>query len=350
MFHWKLHSLVYTTLIIVAFVTTAEATFPGKNGRIVFTEGVDIWTMNPDGSGARNLTSFGSSGKAACCASWSADGRQLVFGAIDSATDPAQIWMMDADGSHRHKVFNDPEFVDNDPVFSPDGSTIAFDRCPLNSSGCELFSVLSDGTKLKALIPFGPNIDIFDLTPEYSPDGGTIAFSGFNRAGLIAAIYMMNADGSHVRPITPPSLEAFLPDWSPDGQRLAFTTRSNYPPNTLNQQIWIMNKDGSGLRQFTFPGASHDFWPSWSPEGDAMAFERDNADFSQFGIFVKNIAGNVSAEQLVHREWVAATAQSGLLHIGVRGNSHSRGRALLRGAARLIEENSAIPRWGPAPQ
>jgi len=336
---------MFLLMLLVFASTFAHATYPGKNGRIVFTQGPDIWTMNPDGSDVRPLTSFGSSGKAACCASWSADGKTLVFAAADSSTDPAQIWMMNADGSNRHQVLNDPEFVDNDPSLSPDGTTIAFDRCPLNSSGCELFQVRVDGAGLKALIPFGPNTDIFDVTPEYSPDGNTIAFSGFNRAGLIAAAFLMDADGSHIRPITPPGLEAFLPDWAPDGNTIAFTTRANYPPNTFTPQVWIMNKDGSGLRQFTFPGSSNDFWPAWSPQGDAIAFERDNADFSQFVIFVKNLAASGSLEQPLRQGTSAALMKRTPPHLVMPGRAPLRGNA-----AKLINQNGAIPRWGSAPE
>jgi Tol biopolymer transport system component len=345
MFCTKAKTASIVTLLVLALVIATYATYPGKNGRIVFVEGPDIWTMNPDGTDARQLTAFGSSGKAACCASWSADGKQLVFGATDSSTDPAQIWMMNSDGSNRHKILNDPKFVDNDPSLSPDGTTIAFDRCPLSSSGCELFQVRVDGIGLKALIPFGPNTDIFDLTPEYSPDGSTIAFSGFNRAGLIAAIFVMGADGSHIRPVTPPGLEAFLPDWSSDGNMIAFTTRANYPPNTLTQQVWIMNKDGSGLRQFTFPGSSHDFWPTWSPQGDAIAFERDSADSSQFGIFVKNLAASASLEQLLRQRTSAAHVKRTPPRLAMPGRGSLQGSA-----AKLINENGAIPRWGPAPE
>lgn len=344
MFHKKL-SILLTTTLVFALANFAYATYPGKNGRIVFTEGVDIWTMNPDGSGVRNLTSFGSSGKAACCASWSADGKQLVFAEADSPTSPGQIWMMNADGSNRHKVLNDPKFVDNDPSLSPDGTTIAFDHCPLNSSGCEIFQMQSDGSGLRPLIRFGPNTDIFDLAPVYSPDGRTIAFTSFNRAGLITAIFLMNADGSHIRPITPPGLEAWLADWSPDSNAIAFSTRVNYPPNTFTPQVWIMNRDGSGLRQFTFPGASHDFWPAFAPEGDAIAFERDNADFSQFVIFVKDLAASASVEQPLRQGASAALLKRAPARVLMPGRT-----SLQKSAAKPINENGVIPRWGPAPE
>ena len=41
-----------------AFSVPASATFPGKNGRIAFIQGADIFTMNADGSDVRQLTSY----------------------------------------------------------------------------------------------------------------------------------------------------------------------------------------------------------------------------------------------------------------------------------------------------
>jgi hypothetical protein len=67
----RISSLALALLaVVITLAGSAKATFPGKNGRIVFDEGPDIWTMNPDGSDERQLTSFGSSGASACCAAY----------------------------------------------------------------------------------------------------------------------------------------------------------------------------------------------------------------------------------------------------------------------------------------
>jgi len=43
------------------------------------------------------------------------------------------------------------------------------------------------------------------------------------------------------------------------------------------------------------------FGPTWSPQGDAIAFERDNVDFLQSAIFVKELAGAASPEMFLRR-------------------------------------------------
>ena len=53
------------------------------------------------------------------------------------------------------------------------------------------------------------------IDQEYSPAGNTIAFSDFNRGGVQAAIYLMGPHGTNVRELSPPSLQARDPDWSP---------------------------------------------------------------------------------------------------------------------------------------
>jgi Tol biopolymer transport system component len=339
----RMNPLLSVAVVIATFmfaISPAQAAFPGKNGRIAFDGATDIFTMNPDGSDVRQLTSFGPNGFA-YAQSWSADGRQLVFAATASpSTAPAQLWIMNSDGSGQHQLLNDPSFFDTYPGFSPDGTSIVFERCPFNSNGCELYRIRADGTDLTALINFDLNTDRLDITAEYSPDGETIAFAGFFRDGVLSAIYLMNADGSDIRRITPPEIEAWLPDWSPDGRKIVFSTRSLYPPNTINQETWVVNTNGTELKQVTFPGALHDFFPSWSPDGTSIAFERDAADFSTSGIFVINADGSGLSQKLMVQTLQRRALDSMQPHAG-------------RGAKRratLIENGGFAPRWGPAPK
>lgn len=344
----KLRIIAITFLFALALSIPAHATFPGKNGRIAFVggnlgpNGGDIFTMNSDGSDVKQLTTFAANGGAACCGFWSPDGRQLVFAAQPAGAPAYQLWMMNGDGSNQRQLLNDPNGFDLYPSFSPDGRQIVFTRFNAVFQGA-IYRIAADGTGLTALADFSSDPDISDFDPVYSADGKTIAFDSILRSGLIWAVFLMNADGSHIRPLSPAWLEAAMPDWSPDGEKMIFSTRAAYPQNTLTREIWAMRTDADDAKpeQITFPGSSNDWGPVWSPQGDAIAFERDSADGSTFSIYVKTLAG--SGEQMVFQGTRSRTLDSSsAMRTGLAGKRNQ--------APRRIQTGAEAPRWGPIPQ
>jgi Tol biopolymer transport system component len=343
--------LVGTVVALLAVLATpAQATFPGKNGRIAFiqntgTNGSDAFTMNPDGSDVKQLTTFGAKGGQTCCASWSTDGKQLVFAADLSAITNFQLWAMNADGSNQHLLLKDPSFADSDPSFSPDGSQIVFTRCGFH---CAIYRVQADGTELSAITNFNSNTAVFDFSPAYSPDGKTIAFTSRNRNdGFLCAIYLVNADGSNLRLLTSPDLTAFNPDWSPDGTKIALSTNNNLS-TILDEELWLINADGSHPVPLTntnrhwngYHSGRHDYSGSWSPQGDKIVFECDAPDFSSFAVCVINPDG--SAQQLVQQRSQTRAMEPSLAS-GMRGERLMTSRGFKR-----IERGGYTPRWGPA--
>src|SRR6266852_8051948 len=114
--------------VLVAAAPPARATFPGASGRIALVSdrfgGTDnVFSMKPDGSDVRQLTSVtadqGGDGEPA----WSPDGRAIVFDEHSPDFSVWRLYLMNADGSNRHLVFSeDPALNDFQPSFSPDGS------------------------------------------------------------------------------------------------------------------------------------------------------------------------------------------------------------------------------------
>src|ERR1700730_16200569 len=123
------------TGVLISLARPAQATFPGKNGRISFLDvnasntAVDIYTLNPDASDEHQLTSLGPNQSVANSAQWSRNGRELVFPVVTANPVPGQIWVMNADGSNQHAVFTDPNNLDFNTSFSADGKHIVFTRC-----------------------------------------------------------------------------------------------------------------------------------------------------------------------------------------------------------------------------
>jgi TolB protein len=82
-------------------------------------------------------------------------------------------------------------------------------------------------------------------------------------------IYVMQADGTQPRRVTPRQMEARLPNWSPDGSRIVFQSNQ-----AGNWEIYTVRADGSGLRRLTeHPGG--DSSPSFSPDGRLILFTSD---------------------------------------------------------------------------
>jgi TolB protein len=99
---------------------------------------------------------------------------------------------------------------------------------------------------------------------------GQIAFSS-NRDGNFE-IYAMNSDGSDETRLTENDANDFDPSWSPDGEKVAF---SSFRDGFNNQEIYVMNADGTDQTRLTDDDDALDREPSWSPDGEKIAFVSD---------------------------------------------------------------------------
>jgi len=315
--------------------TPAHATFPGKNGRIVFVQDGQIFTINPDGSDVKQLTHLGPDNSANWPA-WSADGKQIVFNEFPPPDGKAEIWLMDADGGHQRRVLAERYFDENRPSLSPDGSKVVFGRCKRlvgDGDTCAIHTVNLDGSGLTRIVPY--HFDDSQRSPMFSPDGRTIAFiiSPDVSHGFQGVTYLVNADGTNLRRITPPAPCLIRPDWSPDGSRL---TLFAHLCNPQNETIAVMNADGSDLRYLTNNGSDfysnpHDRNPAWSPQGDFIVFERDAPDYSSSDIY------------LIRPDGSEAKAIARVTHAKRAPSPPSRAPK-----PRKIEDGGSIPRWGVA--
>jgi Tol biopolymer transport system component len=270
--------LISAALVLGALALAA----PAQASRIAFIRDGDVYKMRPDGSAVQRLTSLPADTSAAFDA-WSPDARRIMFDVLPPDA-PAQIWVMNADGSGLRQLVNDPEFDAFTPSFSPDGRHVIFVRC--GEIGCAIHRVRTDGTRLQSITSFQP--DSSDWAPTYSPDGERIAFGSFGRGGVDAATYVMHADGTHIRLVTPPDLQILGGDWSPDGSRL--TSGSNCC-NPSNGDIFTFKPNGRGLTQLMDTPDENDVGSSWSPDGRSIAFERVNPEFTDSDVYAMRANG-----------------------------------------------------------
>jgi len=100
------------------------------------------------------------------------------------------------------------------------------------------------------------------LTPTASPDGKEVAF--LSDSGGHANLWVVNTESGGLRQITherDPNMAVGVPVWSPNGHTIAFvSSRGN---QGLAFGVWLVDSDGSNLRNLVNPGLG----PAWSPDG-----------------------------------------------------------------------------------
>src|SRR5687767_8915727 len=111
----KLITGIAVVVTAALFTPTAEATFPGPNGKIAFQRSGNIWVMNPSGTGQTRLTRTGT----AANPQWSADGRRIAYDQGSTSTG-RDIWVMNGNGAGKYRVTTHPK-NESDPAWSPDG-------------------------------------------------------------------------------------------------------------------------------------------------------------------------------------------------------------------------------------
>jgi Tol biopolymer transport system component len=140
----------------------------------------------------------------------------------------------------------------------------------------ELYSINPDGTSLRQLTHVAP---AFAADPDWSPNGQQIAFWG-NQSGD-PRLYVMDRDGSHQRLVfnDRPGVLDVNPAFTPDGQRLVFQRCAPAPIDTC--AIFSVGISGTGLKALTsFKTGAHeanDLTPSVSRDG-RIAFGRRGAN------------------------------------------------------------------------
>lgn len=150
----------------------------------------------------------------------------------------------------------------------------------------EIFTINRDGSDLQQLTENAA----LDFDPEWSPDGQEIAFE--SDRGLFSEIFVMNAAGTQETQVTTNPDFSFdrSPTFSADGQRIAFgSNRAAGVDNPeKDAEIFTVNLDGTGLTQLT-RNAARELHPDYSPDGRKIAFVSDR-DFAP-GIYTMTSDG-----------------------------------------------------------
>jgi dipeptidyl aminopeptidase/acylaminoacyl peptidase len=163
---------------------------------------------------------------------WSPDGSHLIYTSAKENHDGLDLWLMNADGSEQKRLTERPGYALS-PVFNREGTQVLF-----YTTWDGKFQLYRLNIATKALTRLSTNASYNDYMPDISPDGKTIAFSS-DRSGR-EEIWLMDADGNNQRQITNAPMRNWRPRWSPDGARILY--------QQITQNFWelrLMNADGT---------------------------------------------------------------------------------------------------------
>lgn len=215
-----------------------------------------VWVMNADGTGQNPILPVGVYGWGIQGhPEWSPDGTKIAtVGGAQSSN--AQIYIVNADGTNPMKVTGGPSGPNRpgtnvDPSWSRDGTQLLFIGCPAaicTQSMQEVYRVALDGSGETRLT----NDSSTDNDPYYSPDGSTIAWLR-NQTNLFVlgwGIYRMNPDGSGQTAVIDDGQVNSKPAWSLDGKTIYFHRTA---AAGLSFNVWSIKPDGTGLTQIITP-------------------------------------------------------------------------------------------------
>jgi Tol biopolymer transport system component len=287
---------------VLWFGVGVSAAFAGTIGitsddglRIVFAKvppvtAVDLlYMMKPDGTNLTPLAAWHDENDDPAC---SPRGNRVAYTATEILDGTHSINVINVDGSD-DIVVTPPNYESHSASWSPDGSRIAFmaRTASIGMSETKIYLIDDNGSNLTQLTDNSE----WDSFPAWLPNGNDVAFISTFRSpsdSYCSDLFIVNVDGSNLRQLThleAPSL--ISPAWSPDGSKMAFSYREND-----TYAIYVMNSDGSNISRLTSP-TSHAIFPRWSPDGMQIVFSATVTN--NYEIFVMSADGS-HVRQLTH--------------------------------------------------
>jgi Tol biopolymer transport system component len=295
----------------------AEAYFSADGTRLIFQSKRDgarcdqIYTMSIDGSDVAMVST--GTGRTTCSYIYP-DGQSIVYasthaGSPDCPPDPDfsrgyvwpiydtyDIYRANPDGSDLRPLTSTPGY-DAEATIAADGRIVF---TSVRDGDMEIYSMNGDGSDVRRLT----HRDGPDGGPFYSADGKQIVFRGrplqagpelddyraLLKKGLwrptALEIYVMNEDGSNLRQVTNLKAASFAPFFTPDGKQIIFSTNVG-DPKGRNFDLYLINVDGTGLERVTY-NETFDGFPMFSPDGKQLVFasNRNDARPGETNVFI----------------------------------------------------------------
>jgi hypothetical protein len=204
---------------------------------------------------------------------------KLALTRVDSPSHYFELIVVGLDGSNPISLG-----IGSMPSLAPNGNQVVYMGPGKNG--------ISDGLHIKDLVS-GQTIPLpgsiaGDINPLWSPDGTKIAFtrgpSSVYNASLPHHVIVTNVDGSDFRQLTKGADSSFAVAWMPDGNRLIYTVNSQ-------DKISVHIMDVRTGEVTSFPNVGYSGEVFVSPDGNRLAFE-EKLPLDKYGVFVSGWDGS----------------------------------------------------------
>lgn len=274
-------ALACAVALSVAVTSTASAADGHERGRdrgrILYWQynadfsATSMVSIRPDGSGRVVLDPGAPAGALDYSPHWDATGRHVTFfrvvpGGADGEEGSSDVWRMRADGTHARQVTHLGD-VEN-PVSSPDGTLIAFEREVAVGGTAErdIWLVDADGSHLRNLTR---TPGVAEIWPRWASQGHRLAYSTQSASGSYDIV--LDDLHRHVTTIAAdPAANEIVATFSPRNRRVAYTRSADG-----SRGIYVNRLGGKQKPKLVVAGGAY---ADWSPDGGRLAVVTRDAD------------------------------------------------------------------------
>jgi serine/threonine protein kinase/dipeptidyl aminopeptidase/acylaminoacyl peptidase len=250
------------------FANTGASQMP--DGKILFSrkigEEINVFSMNEDGSGERQLTS-GSEFNLEPIAT--PDSKYIVF--VSNRKGNYSVWRMNADKTNPVQLTNTENVMDGQIQIANEGKTVIFMRQKTDGSRASLMKVSIDGGDAQ---PLFPESQFSELGPKISPDGKRLAYYSFlydnQTSDMKRSVKVVGMNGEKVEDSAEKIELNISPEfkWSSDSKFLTYIDRSGV------DNLWSVSIADKKEKPLTDFNSSNITNFTWSRDGKKIFIQR----------------------------------------------------------------------------